>query len=132
MENNLYDNNTDTAALSAKLREDFKTAALWARIIAMAGMVSAVASVISNFSMGRYVIGLFGAAFAVLIYLFVYRFGQKIKEGLANKDTQAFNEGLLNLSYYFKVMGYLVIACIGFVILAIVFGMLGAFLGKSI
>ena len=127
MENNVSD--IFKIEMSHKLRDDFRTAALWARIIAIIGFCSSVCSFVINIKAGSYVSAIIGAGLAVVLYIFLLKFGTQVKKGVESNNQQMFNEGLINLRTYFKIIGILVIIVIIIVILAMVFGILGAMIG---
>lgn len=127
MENNVSD--IFKMEMSPKLRDDFRTAATWARIIAIMGFCACVCSLLINFKARSYVSAIVSAGLSVALYIFLLKFGTQVKKGLETNDQQMFNEGLINLRTYFKIIGVVLIIIIIIVILAMLFGVLGAMIG---
>ncbi len=127
MENNV--NDLFKIDMSHKLRDDFRTAAIWARIIAIIGFCSSVCSLFINIKAGSYVSAIVGAGLSVTLYIFLLKFGTQVKKGVEGNDQQMFNEGLINLRTYFKIIGIIMIIVMIIVVLAMVFGALGAMMG---
>jgi hypothetical protein len=92
--------------MSNKLRDDLRTTANWARIIAIIGFVSIFCSMMVNISTGAFFTAFFTAAFSVLLYIFLLKFGRQTKAGIDDNDQDSLNEGLLNLRTYFKIIAW--------------------------
>ena len=107
--------------------EHLKRAAYWARIIALAGFISAGLSVIVAFANrelapARTMVVTFTIIFAIisiLINMFLYRFATHTKTGITDMSQEQFNEGINGLQTYFKIIGILLIIMLSIVVLAV-------------
>lgn len=105
--------------IEGEARQLLQTAAYWARIVAIAGFVSAGVALLSTImvSSGGGGMALVGNLFAVIIAqvifvvlnLFLYRFATNTLESFSNRSQVQFNEGTGNLKTYFKLMAILII-----------------------
>jgi Family of unknown function (DUF5362) len=121
---NLFHLNIEGAA-----REFLDTAATWARIIAIVGFISAGLSLVAAFvsksssNSAAMVGGIFGAlisaAITVAINLFLYRFATHTKSSLSSMNQGEFNEGIINLKTYFKILGIIMIIALALIVLLI-------------
>jgi L-lactate permease len=107
--------------MSNKLRDDLRTAGNWAKIISILGFVSAFCAMMVNLSNGSFLSAIFGAAFSVLLYIFLLKFGSLTKKGIDDNDQDTLNDGLLNLRTYFKIVAWLLIIVIVFVVIYVLF-----------
>lgn len=129
-------------------------AAKWARFLAITGMVFLVLMIIAGvfgsamlFSttnrleseyggsatgMGAYGTGIFAAYMIIVavIYffplLFTLRFANNMRVALNANDQQALNISFQNLKACFRFLGILIIICLVFLAIALVFGIIGA------
>lgn len=125
MEN--YTEEREGLHMSPKLKNDFATAAFWARFIAITGMATTLLSSLLQIfkgAPGAYIGAFISVGFSVLIYIFLLKFGNLVKKGVANTDQQSFYEGLTNLRTYYKVISLLLIICIGIGLIVFIFIML--------
>jgi hypothetical protein len=121
MENNF--NNLLNLEMSPKLREDLRTASTWGRLVAIMGLCSSLFSLLRSFSLGgsQIVGGLISVTLSVVLYIFLLKFGSQVKKGIDTNDQEAFNDGLVNLKMYFKIIAYLIIIFLIIAALAILF-----------
>ena len=109
--------------MSPKLKSDFTTAAFWARFIAITGMATTLLSALFNMIEGKpgaYIGAFVSVGFSVLVYIFLLRFGNLVKKGIAHTDQHSFNEGLTSLRTYYKVISLLLIIFIGIVLIVFI------------
>lgn len=95
--------------MSPKLRDDLRTTANWAKIIATVGFVSLFFSLMVNISQGAFGSAFVSTAFYVLLYIFLLKFGTLTKKGTDDNDQDSLNDGLLNLRTYFKILAWVMI-----------------------
>jgi len=128
---NLFDLSIDTTA-----RDYLKTAATWARIIAIIGFIGIAIMLIDIFigsaRGGAMVVAssvLMGSIFiiiALVLNIFLLRFANNTLAGLSGMSQVQFNEGVHNLSTYLKALGIIIIIvlalCVIFV-LAVTLGL---------
>ncbi len=113
--------------MSPRLKNDFTAAAFWARFIAVTGMATTLLSALFNMIEGKpgaYISAFISVGFSVLIYIFLLRFGNLVKKGIAHTDQHSFYEGLTNLRTYYKVISLLLIICIGIGLIVFIFAIL--------
>ena len=128
--------------IDAHSKELLRASAIWAKIIAVAGFISAgvsvLTTVISNLAVDANVFAAIGpitgslitAAITVSLNLFLFRFASNISDSLSNMNQQQFNSGASNLRIYFKFIGILVIILLSLVLLAMLFYIMGAGLSR--
>lgn len=127
---NLFSLNIEGAA-----RELLLTAATWARIIAIAGFISAGLSILTAVigkadAGGAAIVGslfgaLIGAAVGVVINIFLYRFATNTINSLSNMSQVQFNEGIGSLKTYFKIISILIIIVLALAVIVMLFVGLG-------
>jgi Family of unknown function (DUF5362) len=66
------------------------------------------------------------AAINFFMALYLYKFSTKMKAALYANDQEALNTSFLNLRSMFRLIGVLTAIYIGFIVLALIFGILGA------
>lgn len=103
--------------IPSKIKEDFGTAAVWARLGAILAFVGVGLNLIQNIKNG----GIFGAfisaAINVTISIFLLNFGTQTKRGVDATDQENFEEGLNSLRRYFKITVILTIIAAVFIII---------------
>lgn len=118
---NLFDITYDSAAGNY-----LKQAATWARICAIIGFISAGLSLLKAFAAGKgnmmfaaatVLISLVFVGISILINVFLLRFANNTTTGLASSSQEKLNEGVSNLTTYFKIIGILIIILIAFCII---------------
>jgi hypothetical protein len=103
-----------------ELKRNFGSAAVWAKIAAVIGLITAAINIIAKIvtsDWGGMVGALVGGAVTVLTSVFLLRFANSIIKGVGDNEQHSFNDGLYNLSVYFKVIA--VILIIAFVVMGI-------------
>ncbi|HKH61164.1 MAG TPA: hypothetical protein VKA49_10055 [Flavitalea sp.] len=123
--------------IDAHSRELLKNSAIWAKIIAVVGFISAGVSVLTTVinklavnanifaAIGPITGSLIIAAITVSLNLFLLRFASNISDSLSNMNQQQFNSGASNLRIYFKFIGILVIIFLSLFLLAMLFFIMG-------
>ena len=123
--------------IDAHSKELLKTSAIWAKIIAIVGFISAgvsvLTTVISNLAVNANIFAAIGpitgslitAAITVSLNLFLLRFASNISDSLSNMSQQQFNSGASNLRIYFKFIGILVIIFLSLFLLGMLFFIMG-------
>jgi len=135
--------------ITAEIKNYLKETAKWGKFIAIVGFVMmalvVIAGVMMSFFMGSMMgdisdgsglEGVIGGAvgfmyviialFYIFPLLYLYRFSTKMKIALAQDDQQYLYESFQNLKSLYKFMGILMAVLIGFYLLVIVFGVIGA------
>lgn len=136
MENNINQGESMfSIRIEGAVREFLATAATWARIIAMAGFITAGLSVLEAVigkggETGATIIGstlgaIIGAVITVAINIFLFRFATNILSSLSNMSQVQFNEGINNLRTYFKILGIIMIIVLSLAVLIVMFYGLG-------
>lgn len=101
-------------------------------VLAVGGAMSSAMDSMGAFGgVGTTAIGIIYLLMALLYFfpvLYLYRFGSRIKNAFANNDTAMLTSAIENLKSHYKFVGILAIIMIAFYVLAIVFGVLGAFM----
>jgi ABC-type protease/lipase transport system fused ATPase/permease subunit len=121
-------------------------AARWARLVGIFGMVISVLLLVFGIfsgsilqSMGQYSnlpagmspslltgVYIILGAFFLLLSFYIFRFGQRMKVALAFGRQDYFNHAFLNLKFFFRILGFIVILNI----LSYFFSFLGALFGR--
>jgi hypothetical protein len=96
-------------AFSSKLKEDMRTAAIWAKIVAVIGFIAAALTFVSNIVAGNIISALLSTAVNVLVNFYLINFANNAKNAVENIDQNDLENGLNNLRLYFKVYGIIVI-----------------------
>jgi hypothetical protein len=104
-------------AFSAKMKEDLRTAAGWAQIVAITGFVTSALVLVTNLVAERFLQAIFSAVINVLINVYLLRFAQQTKRGIENIDQNDMEAGANQLSLYFKVYGIIMVALSGILLL---------------
>lgn len=105
-------------AFSPKMKEDLRTAAAWAQIVAVTGFVTSALVLVTNLVAERFLQAIFSAVINVLINVYLLRFAQQTKKGLENIDQNDMEAGANQLYLYFKVYGIIMIAVAGILLLS--------------
>lgn len=133
---NLFDLSVDTTA-----RDLLKSAATWAKIVAIIGLSSAALGVVQAFLVSRNVgstamgtasnvlISIIVVAFSVILNIFLLRFATSMQSGLRGVNQPQFNAGVSNLALYWKVMGIFIIVAMSLMVLAVMIAIAFAALG---
>jgi hypothetical protein len=110
-------------SVSPKLRDDLKTAASWARIIAIVNFINAGLNLVAAVMQGNFFGALIGTAIAVFVNIYMFNFGRKVKSALSATNQEEFNDGLNDLRMYFKVYGIIIIVVLSLCLLGLmIFG----------
>jgi hypothetical protein len=110
-------------SVSPKLRDDLKTAASWARIIAIVNFINAGLNLVASVMQGNFFGALIGTAIAVFVNIYMFNFGRKVKSALSATNQDEFNDGLNDLRMYFKVYGIIIIVVLSLCLLGLlIFG----------
>jgi hypothetical protein len=117
-------------------RDHLKTITVWARIIALVGLINLGLTLIRLFAnpAGTGAAALIGMLFFVLIYLsvmtllyfFLLRFANRTSASLNTQNQDQFNSGIGSLATYFKILGIIIIIVLSLVGLFFMFLALGA------
>lgn len=89
--------------------------ALGSALEEMGGAAGPMAGILSGALMGT--IYLVAVALCFFPTLYLFRFGSKAKQAVANGTTSELTESMKNLKSYFKFMGIITIVCIAFYII---------------
>jgi hypothetical protein len=109
----IYPNDTLlNLTVSNKLRDDLKTTATWAKILAIFNFINAGLGLISSFSRGSILWSVITTTIAILLNIYLLNFGRKMQAALAAISQEDFNDGLHDLRMYFKVYGIVIIVTI--------------------
>ncbi|MEO8769177.1 MAG: hypothetical protein ABI402_03815 [Ferruginibacter sp.] len=127
--------------------EHLHATAKWARFLAILGFIFSglialgglfAASIFSSFrSITHSPAPMVGTGFITVIYLiigciyfflslYLYFFASKMITALAVTDQQIFNDSLMNLKRVYRIMGIIMIVYLGFIILAMIIGIMFA------
>lgn len=127
---NIFDLKIDDTA-----RGYLRTAATWAKIIAIAGFVSAGLTILELIIQGAgtgtyefiagFLLMLLFMSIGVVVNIFLYRFASNTLKGLNTISQVQFNEGVNNLRIYYKLIGIIFIICISLIILFTLLFMIG-------
>ncbi|MES2006121.1 MAG: DUF5362 family protein [Bacteroidota bacterium] len=128
MESEIHE--TSGLSVSPRLKDDLRAAANWGRWIAIISISTSVISLLVSLKKGSFFGALIAASLTVFIYLYLFRFGNLVKQGIETNDQDALNTGLYNLQTYFKILVFFLIIIFIIAVLAIVFLALGASLGR--
>jgi len=142
----LDDGYQETLSLTGEAKEYLKTAAGWAKFLAIVGFVSLGFTLLAAIFMGSILgslagmpgaemytgmagwISVFYILFVALFFypiLCLYRFASKTQQALQNNNTQVLTEALGGLKSYFKFFGIMMAIFIGFYALILLLGLIG-------
>lgn len=106
-------------------RDHLKTITIWARIIAVVGLINLGLTLIRLLANpdGSGAMAMVAMLFFVLIYIvvmtllyvFLLRFANRTSASLNTQSQEQFNSGIGNLATYFKVLGIIIIVGLGLV-----------------
>jgi len=143
MQTNDNTDNFFNLSIDASAKELIKTAASWAKIIAITGFISASLSVLGAifnkpaagsenlYATGGGVVGaLIIGGLTVSINIFLLRFASHTYGSLNTMNQEEFNEGISNLRVYFKFLGILILIFFSLFILGMLFFILGNTMGQ--
>lgn len=111
-------------SITKKLKDDFKTAGIWAMIAAIVALITAVIGFVENIIQRSYPTAFVSLAISILINVFLLNFGRKIKAAINDDNQEQVNEALNDLRLYFKIYGILIIVGIVLVILGLFIALL--------
>jgi hypothetical protein len=139
MENVNTDKSLFDISFDENVKQNLKGAAVWAGIAAIVSLVQSILGLVNYFvqkgKLSRYsgdyesirvrqateAGGLVSVAITLIIgiilFVFLFKFSNKAKAGVAASDEFLINEGLGSLSTYFKFIGVLLIIVFAFAIL---------------
>lgn len=109
------------APFSQKLKDNTRTAAVWARLSAIFAFISAGISLLQSLRQGSIFSAFIVAAINVTIAIFLFNFGNQTKKGLDNIDQPELEEGFNSLRRYFKILTIFLIVCVSLGILVIIY-----------
>lgn len=118
------------SGLSHELKQELANAANWGKIVAIIGFCGAAAGFFVNLSKGSIFGGLISVAFAVVINVFMYRFGNNTSNSIKSSDQGELIEGVSALKTYFKISAIIILIVLILAVLAFLFGVLGAAIGR--
>ena len=104
---------------SERFRNDLGGAAVWAKVAAIISFVNIFVSLVLSFFTDSFATSIIGAVISFLLALYLYRFAENTINGVADRNQQQMNEGLNNLSVYFKIYGILCILVLVLIVLAL-------------
>lgn len=117
-------------------RDHLKTISIWARIMAVVGLISLGLTLIrllvnpdtnNAFSMvAMLFVVLIYITVMTLLYVFLLRFANRISASLNTQNQDQFNSGIGYLATYFKTLGIIIIIGLAFMGLFLLFLALGA------
>lgn len=110
--------------ITDRLKDTFRTAATWARIIAILGFISVPFSLYDAVQKNNIASGFILAGIVIMLNVFLLNFSRKVVPAIEATDQLQFNEALNDLKMYFKVFGIVLIVFISIVILAVLFGIM--------
>ncbi len=118
---NLLSDITDMP-FSPRLKEDLRTAAIWARLSAIFSFVTTAFSCLQNIVNGSLFSAFIMAAVSITIGIYLFNFGNKTKKGIDHIDQPELEEGLNSLRVYFKTLVIIIIIVVSLLLLAFLFG----------
>jgi len=136
MENKNQLDNFFNVGIDPAAHENLRTAATWAKVVAIVAFISAGLSVVTAF-LGRSttagpagmistVIGsLVAAAISIAVNFYLLKFANNTTSGLNIRNQEQFNEGINNLRIYFKILGIMIIIALSLLTLFTLFFILG-------
>lgn len=146
MENNSTNDISLNLSIDDTAASHLRTAATWAKIIAIGGFIGIVLGVIrqiklltrTGFVPGAEGIGqgfslLFAVIFyiiAIIIYLYLLRFANLTKAGITTLEQGLFNGGIDNLRSFFKLLGIIMIIALAICFLGFLAVLAGAAMKK--
>lgn len=131
-----------------------KETAMWAKFLGITGFIGAVILLLvaifsgtifsqaaSQPAAGPNIFATIGPAVFAAIYIvaalitfglsyLLFKFGQKIQQALRTTDQVTLNAGFTNLKLFFRTYGIIVIVYFGFVLLAMIFGLVSFFVAR--
>lgn len=132
-----------SVAFDENTRRHIRTAAQWARIVALCAFIGYAISLVVVFfgrvsetvEYGGYttrssragsIIGaLIATVIGVIINFFLYRFADSTVKGMDAMDSIRSNDGFNNLRIYFKIYGIIIIIVLSFIVLGVIFFLIG-------
>lgn len=117
-------------------RDHLKTISIWARIIAVVGLINLGLTVIrllvnpdANNTLVLVAMLFFVLIYVTvmtLLYVFLLRFANRTSASLNTQNQDQFNSGISYLALYFKVIGIIIIIVLGILGLFLLFVAIGA------
>lgn len=104
---------------SENLKSDLGSTAVWAKVAAIISFVNIAVSLALSFITGSYASAIVGAIISFLLALYLYRFSESTIRGVTENNQLDVNEGLNNLSVYFKIYGVICILVLVLIIMAL-------------
>lgn len=124
-QNSIFDGN-----MAPELKLELGGAAKWGRIAAIVGLIGAGLSFIVSLAAGSVFGSLVSTVIAVVLNVFLLRFGNNSNNAIESNDQGLLIEGMEALRTYFKITAILIIiACVlvGVIVLGtMIIGMMGA------
>ncbi len=139
MEEQQNTDNIFNLTLDQEAKSFLKTAAVWAKIIAIIAFVEVGLSLVTAFVgkegtaeiAGAIFATIFGGVISILLNIFLYRFAKKMAEGISSSNQQLFNEGVNSLRNYFKIFGILLIIGLSLMLIILFFVVIAVGLGAG-
>lgn len=118
------------SGISNELKHELAGAANWAKIVAIIGFTGAALSFMVSLASGQIFTGLISVIIAVIMNVFMFRFGKNTSAAIKTSDQGELIEGFSAIKTYFKISAILILIVFIIVILAIFGGFMGAILGS--
>ncbi len=99
-------------SLTQKIKDDLSISATWARVIALAGGANTLLSLVVAFADGSAWAQIIITICNIVLYVYLYNFSSKIKQGVESHNQYTLNDGLKSLHQYFKLYGIILIISI--------------------
>ncbi|MEO9871918.1 DUF5362 family protein [Ekhidna sp.] len=128
--------------LTGKDKDNFLETAKWGKFLAIVGFILSGLMIVAGLSMmtGSFAdipvqFGAFGFIYILLSLLYVFpslylfRFSTQIKQGINEKNQELCSEAYNNLRRLFLFMGVMTIVVLSFYALALLFALMGGFMG---
>ncbi len=96
------------------------------------GSITALIPDFDNDAFGAIGTGMFTVIYLVLalicffLYLYLYRFSKRLKTAINTNNNEALADGFKNLKAHYRLCGILTIVAIGFYVIALLAGIIGA------
>ena len=137
--------NTFQLSIHEEAKQELKTLSIWAKIVAITAFVSyglnLLIAIIGKTSdavelsggasrVGTVIGAIIAIAIGVPLNMYLYNFARSTLASLQSSDANHLEEGFYNLRGYFKFLGVLMIIILVCAGLVVVFGVLGALIGR--
>ncbi len=113
-------------SFTAKLKDDLRTAAIWAKLAAIFSFIGSAVALVESMRLGNIFSAFISAAISVTIAIYLFNFGSKTKKAIEATDQPELEEGLNSLRLYFKILGIILIIVLSIVVIVLFFAIMVA------